>query len=96
MVRINYNKTKDGLLESENVVSVKGAVYFARINFEKGLWQIFNAKRRNVIREGFSSNRNVLRRMVRRELQKLGVKLEKEFKPSGYAKTRSRGVLQDK
>jgi hypothetical protein len=29
----------------------------------------------------------VLRRVVRRELQKLGVKLEKEFKDSGYKKT---------
>jgi hypothetical protein len=93
MVRIKYNKLNESIIESERVVSVKEAAYFARIDFEKGLWQIFNAKRRNVIKEGFSSNKNVLRRMVRRELQKLGVKLEKEFKPSGYAKTKSRGSL---
>jgi hypothetical protein len=91
--RINYTKLKSGEIESKEVVSVKGVIYFARINFEKGFWQIFNAKRRNVIKEGFSKNKNVLRRMVRRELQKLGVKLEKEFKKSGYAK--SGRILQD-
>ena len=88
--RIKYSKLKSGELQSVEIQSTSGASYFARINFDKGLWQIFNAKRRNVIREGFSPNKNVLRRMVRRELQKLGVRLEKEFKPSGYAKTTSR------
>lgn len=88
--RIKYNKLKSGELQSVEIQSTSGASYFARINFEKGLWQIFNAKRRNVIKEGSSPNKNVLRRMVRRELQKLGVKLEKEFKPSGYAKTTNR------
>ena len=91
--RIKYAKLKSGEIESEEVCAVNGAAYFARINYEKGLWQIFNAKRRNVIKEGFSKNKNVLRRMVRRELQKLGVKLEKEFKPSGYAKTKNRESL---
>ena len=88
--RIKYHKLKSGELRSGEILSSSGASYFARINFEKGLWQIFNAKRRNVIKEGSSPNKNVLRRMVRRELQNLGVKLEKEFKPSGYAKTTNR------
>ena len=90
MVRLKYTKLSEDVIESKEVISSKGVSYFARISYNKGLWQIFNAKRRNVIKEGLSPNKNVLRRMVRRELQKLGVKLEKEFKPSGYAKTRNR------
>jgi hypothetical protein len=86
--RINYVKINDDEIKSEEVTSIKGVTYFARINYQKGLWQIFNAKRRNCIKKGFSTNKNVLRRMVRRELQRLGVKLEKEFKPSGYSKTK--------
>lgn len=93
MVRINYSKIEENVIESERLTSVKGVSYFARIDYEKGLWQIFNAKRRNCIKSGKSLNKNVLRRTVRRELQNLGVKLEKEFKESGYAKTKSGRVL---
>ena len=88
MVRINYSRIEENVIESEELTSVKGVSYFARIDYEKGLWQIFNAKRRNCIKSGKSHNKNVLRRMARRELQKLGVRLEKEFKQSGYAKTK--------
>lgn len=91
--RIKYNKIKSGELQSDDVESSSGAFYYAKIDFINGHWRIFNAKRRNVIKEGFSKNKNVLRRMVRRELQNLGVKLEKEFKESGYAKTRNRSIL---
>jgi len=91
--RIKYNKLKSGELESAELTSIKGIIYFARIDFIQGHWRIFNAKRRNVIKEGYSQNKNVLRRMVRRELQKLGVKLEKEFKESGYSKTRNKCLL---
>lgn len=91
--RIKYNKLKSGELESEELTSIKGIIYFARIDFTQGCWKIFNARRRNVIKEGYSQNKNVLRRMVRRELQKLGVKLEKEFKESGYSKTKNRKLL---
>ena len=87
--RIKYNKLKSGELQSDEIISCSGVSYYAKIDFESGCWRIFNVKRRNVIKEGFSKNRNVLRRMVRRELQKLGVKLEKEFKKSGYATTKS-------
>lgn len=87
MVRINYKRISENVIESKEVVSVKGATYFVRIDYEKGLWQIFNAKRRNCIKSGTSDNKNVLRRAARRELQKLGVKLEKEFTQKGYAKT---------
>jgi hypothetical protein len=87
--RIKYNKLKSGELQSDEIISCSGVSYYAKFDFESGCWRIFNAKRRNVIKEGFSKNRNVLRRMVRRELQKLGVKLEKEFKKSGYATTKS-------
>ncbi len=90
MVRISYKRISESVIESREVASVKGATYFVRIDFEKGLWQIFNAKRRNCIKSGTSDNKNVLRRAARRELQKLGVKLEKEFTEKGYAKTRSR------
>lgn len=93
MVRINYCKISENVIESKELTSIKGVGYFARIDYEKGLWQIFNAKRRNCIKSGLSTNNNVLRRIVRRELQKLGVKLEKEFKESGYSKTKKRGVL---
>lgn len=93
MVRINYSKIDENVIESERLTSVKGVSYFARIDYEKGLWQIFNVKRRNCIKSGKSLNKNVLRRMVRREFQKLGVKLEKEFKESGYAKTKDRRML---
>jgi hypothetical protein len=92
-VRINYSKIDENVIESEKLVSRKGTSYFARIDYEKGLWQIFNANRRHCIKSGLSANKNVLRRAVRRELQKLGVKLEKEFKESGYAKTKSGRVL---
>ena len=88
MVRINYKKVNESVIQSKELVSVKGASYFVRIDFEKGLWQIFNAKRRNCIKSGISDNKNVLRRAARRELQKLGVKLEKEFTEKGYAKTK--------
>lgn len=86
MVRINYKRVSENVIESREVVSVKGATYFVRIDYSKGLWQIFNAKRRNCIKSGTSDNKNVLRRAARRELQKLGVKLEKEFTQKGYAK----------
>jgi transposase len=91
--RIKYNILKSGELQSDDIQSSSGASYYAKIDFVKGHWRIFNAKRRNVIKEGFSKNKNVLRRMVRRELQNLGVKLEKEFKESGYAKTKKRRIL---
>lgn len=87
MVRIHYKKISENIIESKELVSIKGASYFVRIDFEKGLWQIFNTKRRNCIKSGTSDNKNVLRRAARRELQKLGVKLEKEFTQKGYAKT---------
>lgn len=87
MVRISYKRISESVIESKELVSVKGASYFVRIDYEKGLWQIFNAKRRNCIKSGTSDNKNVLRRAARRELQKLGVKLEKEFTQKGYAKT---------
>lgn len=90
MVRINYKRISESIIQSKEVVSVKGATYFVRIDYSKGLWQIFNAKRRNCIKSGTSDNKNVLRRAARRELQKLGVKLEKEFTRKGYAKTGSR------
>jgi hypothetical protein len=90
MVRLKYSKIGDTVIESDRLTSAKGVSYFARIDYEKGLWRIFNAKRRNVIKEGFSKNKNVLRRIVRRQLQSLGVKLEKEFKESGFAKTKNR------
>lgn len=90
MVRINYKKVSESVIQSKELTSVKGVGYFVRIDFEKSLWQIFNAKRRNCIKSGTSDNKNVLRRAARRELQKLGVKLEKEFTEKGYAKTRSR------
>jgi hypothetical protein len=93
MVRIKYNKINDSVIESERMLSIKGVVYFVRIDYGKSLWQIFNAKRRNCIKSGTSDNRNVLRRAARRELQKLGVKLEKEFTQKGYAKTRGGGLL---
>lgn len=89
MVRINYKKVSESIIQSKELTSIKGVGYFVRIDFEKGLWQIFNAKRRNCIKSGTSDNKNVLRRAARRELQKLGVKLEKEFTEKGYAKTRS-------
>lgn len=88
MVRINYKRISESIIQSKEVVSVKGATYFVRIDYSKGLWQIFNAKRRNCIKSGTSDNKNVLRRAARRELQKLGVRLEKEFTEKGYAKTR--------
>lgn len=87
MVRISYKRISENVIESKELVSVKGASYFVRIDYEKGLWQIFNAKRRNCIKSGTSDNKNVLRRAARRELQKLGVRLEKEFTQKGYAKT---------
>ena len=93
MVRIKYLKIEENVIESERLTSVKGVSYFARIDFGKGLWQIFNAKRRNCIKSGKSLNKNVIRRIVRRELQRLGVKFEKEFKESGFAKTKNRRSL---
>ena len=90
MVRINYRKVSESVIQSKELTSNKGVGYFVRIDYEKGLWQIFNAKRRNCIKSGTSENKNVLRRAARRELQKLGVKLEKEFTEKGYSKTRSR------
>lgn len=87
MVRIYYEHISESVIQSKELVSAKGVSYFVRIDYEKGLWQIFNAKRRNCIKSGTSDNKNVLRRAARRELQKLGVKLEKEFTKKGYAVT---------
>lgn len=87
MVRIYYDRISENIIQSKELVSAKGVAYFVRIDYEKGLWQIFNAKRRNCIKSGTSDNKNVLRRAARRELQKLGVKLEKEFTKKGYAVT---------
>lgn len=85
MVRIQYTKINDNEIKSNILTSDKGVRYYAKINFLEGFYKIFNASRRNCIKTGCSKNRNVLRRMVRRELQGLGVKLYKEFKKSGYA-----------
>lgn len=93
MVRLTYIKLKNGDLKSKEVTSKKGVTFFVRISYLEGSWKIFHAKRRNCVKQGFSKNKNVLRRVVRRELQKLGVKLEKEFKKSGYAKTKSGKLL---
>ena len=93
MVRINYKRISENVIESKELVSVKGASYFIRIDYEKGLWQIFNSKRRNCIKSGTSDNKNVLRRAARRELQALGVKLEKEFTEKGYSKTKRGWIL---
>jgi hypothetical protein len=88
--RIQYDlKTSKGELKSLTIATPCGKMYYALLNYEKGYWKILNAKRRNVVRQGLSMNKNVLRRSVRRELIKLGVKLEKEFKESGYAKTKA-------
>ena len=89
MIRIKYTKLSETVLRSNEVMSTRGVTYFAKINYENGSWCIINVKRRNVIKEGFSKNKNVLRRMVRRELQRLGVKLGREFKKSGFAKTKA-------
>lgn len=87
--RIKYDKLDSGILKSRTLTAESGAEYFVTIDFEKGHWQVYNAKRRNVIKEGFNHNKNVLRRQARRALKELGVKLQNEFKPSGYAKTGS-------
>lgn len=87
MIRLYY-ELKNGELISCIVENDKGVKYYAKISYEKGLWRIFNAKRRNCIKQGFAKNKNVLRRIVRRELIKLGVKLEKEFTKKGYAVTK--------
>jgi hypothetical protein len=86
--RIHYKQLSSGELKSLTIATPCGRMYYALLNYEKGFWKIVNAKRRIVVKQGLSNNKNVLRRSVRRELIKLGVKLEKEFKESGYAKTR--------
>lgn len=87
MTRLHY-ELKNGELVSCVVSNDKGVEYFAKISYERGEWRIFNAKRRNCIKQGFAKNKNVLRRAVRRELIKLGVRLEQEFTKKGYAVTR--------
>jgi hypothetical protein len=83
---LRYSKA-GAILKSDTVQAENGAEYFAKICYDEHWWKIFNAKRRNCVKQGTSKNRNVLRRAVRRELQKLGVKLGKEFKrESGFAK----------
>lgn len=85
MTRISYTQQKDGSLKSSTVRTKKGVEYFATICYILGEWRIYNAKRRNVVRQGKASNRNVLRRVVRRNLIILGVEFEKEFGKKGYA-----------
>jgi hypothetical protein len=87
MIRISYKEHK-GLLKSNTLKTKKGVEYFATVCYTIGEWKIYNAKRRNVVRSGFSMNRNVLRRAVRRNLIELGVEFGKEFTRKGYAKTR--------
>ena len=85
--RLHYKKVS-GILVSEKVETPKGALYIAKISFSEGWWKIFNAKRRNCIKKGFSKNKNSLRRAVRCELINLGVKLENESGRKGFAVTR--------
>jgi hypothetical protein len=87
--RITYDKIDSGIIKSRILTADNGAQYFVVIDYNKGNWQVFNAKRRNKIKEGFNHNKNVLRRQARKALKELGVKFENEFKPSGYAKTGS-------
>ena len=87
--RIYYDKLDSGLLKSRLLIAESGAEYYSIIDYINGHWKIVNAKRRNVIKEGFSQNRNVLRRSARKALKELGVKFDNEIKPSGYAKTGS-------
>lgn len=88
MMRLKYKEISPGIFETSVLKNSSGAEYKAIINYVKSHWKIVNIKRRNVIKEGYSTNKNVLRRAVRRNLEFLGVKLEKEFKPSGYFKTK--------
>lgn len=86
--RLHYSQ-EGAILVSAEVQAENGASYVAKICYSEGWWKIFNAKRRNCVKQGAATNKNVLRRVVRRELQKLGVKLEQEFKPkSGFATTK--------
>jgi hypothetical protein len=86
--RLHYNLERD-ILVSEEVTTREGVTYIAKISYDLGWWKIFNAKRRNCIKQGQSKNKNVLRRSVRRELIKLGVELETEFSKKGFAITRA-------
>ncbi len=86
LTRLSYELKNDELVSSI-VQNSDGTAYFAKISYVKGEWRIFNAKRRNCIKQGFAKNKNVLRQAVRRELIKLGVKFEKEFTKKGYAVT---------
>lgn len=72
------------------VYNDKGTGYYAKISYSEGWWRVFNASRREIIREGKSLNKNVLRRAVRRELIKLGVKFEFEFTKKGFAITKEK------
>jgi hypothetical protein len=86
MTRISYAPQKDGTLRTGIISSKKGIDYYATLCYNSGEGKVYNAKRRNVIYVCNSSNRNVLRRLVRRKLIELGVLLEKEFSEKGYAK----------
>jgi hypothetical protein len=90
VIRIKYAKQKDGSLRTGIITSKKGIDYYATVCYTLGEGKVYNAKRRNVIFVCNSTNRNVLRRMVRRKLIELGVLLEKEFSEKGYAKTPKR------
>jgi hypothetical protein len=86
--RLHYYAYGDNIIRCRDVTNTQGISYYAIIDYNEGTWKLLNSARRNVIKSGASKNKNVLRRMVRRELIGLGVRLEKEFKKeSGYAKT---------
>ena len=80
--RIRYTKTKDeGILKSSKNMrsNTTGAQYSAILDANEGTYKILNVNSRHYVTNGASKskNLNVIKRMVKEDLEKLGVSFER-------------------
>lgn len=86
MFKVSYSSPDKNGDRKSLIYKGKNGTYFAVINKELGYWKIYNAKSRGILHQGTSNNWNVIRRRVRKEFVKLGVKLLYNPKKKNYHK----------
>lgn len=85
MKRISYPKVrKDGSKVSNVLTSKKGVEFRAIIHLEEGWYKIIRMANGSVELQGTCTNKNYLRRVVKKRLVELGVEFGHELKKSGH------------
>ena len=83
MKRIKYKKQKDGTKKSHKMTSNKyGSAYYVILDETNFTYRIVNVnEQRTIIQNEYNyTNLNVVKRAIKRDLQKLGVVFDKEIR----------------